>query len=350
MKLRWPFLVWLAFAGLALWMFYNTGKIEQIAGVVEIVSEPVASLEEGRIKTVAVKPGSQVKPGDIIAQLDTTLIDEEIAELQLELSIERLDRIRQFTDTILRIEEELRVLRLKQTSDTGQLAYLKEEIKRLEKEIEAGAITRDVVVPFQAQAAALVETTKLYPTLITEANTALTKAKGQLRSAEGEPATAADPESAGAAQFGLLLKRKEACTLKAIKGGYIADVLHQPGEVLSAGLPVATIIVDESPRIFGFIIDTSGIAVEIGQEVKISNTLDGKVGFTGKVIAISPYIKNLPDRSSPLPNRMVRGREIIIMPDENATNLVPGQSVLIYLKERNLSDIFPYLNNNSPAE
>jgi hypothetical protein len=69
----WPFLVWLALLILFCRLNSSSSRLGDLSGVADVSAENIAALETVRVRTVLVQPGQAVKPGDAIAEVDTSL-------------------------------------------------------------------------------------------------------------------------------------------------------------------------------------------------------------------------------------------------------------------------------------
>ena len=78
-KRNWPFMIWLAVLAFILLFYSRTQRYGRSCGMMEVIDEAVVPLETARLTSLAVMTGQHVKAGDVLAQMDTSLIDSEIA-------------------------------------------------------------------------------------------------------------------------------------------------------------------------------------------------------------------------------------------------------------------------------
>ena len=123
-KIKWPFLVWLIAVVLAIFFYFHGARFGSMTGVVDTMSEDIAPAEDARLLAVLVAPGQTVRPGDVVAVMDTNLISAEIA-LQQALydeasqaidfyQIDMLDADLEMLETARAAESELQEQRLAQ--------------------------------------------------------------------------------------------------------------------------------------------------------------------------------------------------------------------------------------------
>ncbi len=333
LKWHWPFFVWLGAAALAGWLYYRqgSGEFEQFNGVVEIVMEPVASLETGRVLSIEVHEGQQVQAGDVIARLDTSLVDQEISARAVELALDQQDRKRQFTNAVQRIKSDLRELRLEQAEDENELAAAREQAARQEKMLERRLIEAGALAETKARLSVLEQRAAMYPRMIQEMEAEL----AELERLQKEALGLSSPGAVNS-ELELLRKERENYTLRAVHDGFVARVDHQAGDVVREGRPVAHLVLHKAPQVHGFVPEESPLEMRQGDTLWVTPRYRNGQVFQMRVSYISPHVLSLPDRTSILPQAVVRGRQVVLIPADGAFTLSPGQAVAIHLKKPGL--------------
>ena len=337
LKLKWPLLVWLGAIFLAIYLYDNTGQFDILKGIVRVVDEDIAPLESGRISEISVRPGDVVKSGDVVARLDTSLIDLEIAMDQLQVE-------RQFSRSVNRAEEAVLDAKFEWATDGAELEVLSSELARLDELLSRQLIESDVVSRLRAQEKALAQAVALYPQRVAFLEDKLSKSK-ILKSSVREwlggndsvlPDAFFDGEEElhpGIAKkrIGLLSERRKLYTLRSHLDGVVSQVGVIVGEVVDAGEVIVTVVSQSSNTIVGFLPESNAHTIKIGNTAYISRPfLQAGEVIEGEVIAIGPEIMGLPGRVSPIPGQTMRGRRLLIHPKENA-NFIPGESVDIHI-------------------
>jgi len=166
----WPLLVFIGFTVLAVVLYSNGGQYRVMSGTAERIVETIAPLETARVVSVEVKVGDRVKAGDIIAQLDTSIIDaesavlkERIVQSRLESQLEQLTLERQFSSALQKAEQELRNADMQFKIDTIEHKALLEEISRLEPLLKQQLINAEALVAKRSRELVLREVLKLSP-------------------------------------------------------------------------------------------------------------------------------------------------------------------------------------------
>ncbi len=340
----WPLLVFVAFILIAVALYSNGGKYRVITGTAERVVETISPLETARIVKVHVKVGDRVEAGDIIAQLDTAIIDAESAVLKeriiqsrLESQLEQLTLERQFASAHQEAQQALRDAQMQFKIDTVEHDALVEEIARLEPLLQQQLIDAGVLVAKKARERVLREILTLSPDNIAALQAQVQRSELQKQSAlarlkEMEALVDSNAEDQQEA-VNLVNIRKDGYTLRALQSGVISEVEGRAGDVVEAGARIATILIDGPSRIVGFLTENNLSSVAIGTPANIYPTASVRdVGVVqAHVVQVSPAVYSLPERVSPIRGQVVRGRRVILAL-EDEVQLVPGETVSIEIE------------------
>ena len=340
----WPLLVFVAFILIAVALYSNGGKYRVITGTAERVVETISPLETARIVKVHVKVGDRVEAGDIIAQLDTAIIDAESAVLKeriiqsrLESQLEQLTLERQFASAHQEAQQALRDAQMQFKIDTVEHDALVEEIARLEPLLQQQLIDAGVLVAKKARERVLREILTLSPDNIAALQAQVQRSELQKQSAlarlkEMEALVDSNAEDQQEA-VNLVNIRKDGYTLRALQSGVISEVEGRAGDVVEAGASIATILIDGPSRIVGFLTENNLSSVAIGTPANIYPTASVRdVGVVqAHVVQVSPAVYSLPERVSPIRGQVVRGRRVILAL-EDEVQLVPGETVSIEIE------------------
>lgn len=346
---NWPVLAWLLAIAAAFWIYGRSARFGNITGTVDSVVEAVAPLDTARLISIDVELGQRVKAGQILARLDTTVLDAEIAESELSrvetegsMARDMLQMVRQFEAAVKEAESLLAQTRMEQQGAQGELDQLKKEYSRLLPLIEKRTVTEDAVAEIRPRMAALEEMIKSYPGLIAIAEERLQSAardRDQLiewiGAKEGEDI--ADAIARRMRERTDVLEESRAFherernnyLLRAAKDGIVASIWGDPGEVIVAGMPVIRIVQEKSSQVVGYLPEVYASSMQVGQKAWVwRNSGGSRNRIPAEVTAVSPEVNDLPTRLSPFANQIVRGRRVVLkLLEEN--DLVPGESVQI---------------------
>ncbi len=332
-KYKWPLLVWLA----AIWgggVLYRFGvQTVRIPGVVEALREEAAPVESARLVAVHVAPGDRVMPGQVLAVFDSSLAEAELA-------VERLQAERQFAAAIQGIAQRRRDLRIREAGERRRLDVLDAELQRVQLLIGASVEDAARLAYLRAEREAIAQSLALYPAEMAELERE--EAEARLRwerarqwfEAGPDVFTNAPPEGleAYAAALSVFRARRENFILRARHTGVVTRVLFQPGDVVPAGTPTITLLIENRQRVTGFL--SEYVTREVREGMRAFVEPAHRDLFTrltpARIVTVSPDIAWLPTRVSPIRNQTIRGRRIVVEL-EGPIAAVPGEAVNIYV-------------------
>lgn len=366
-KLRWPFLVWLGAVAGVIYLFAIQGQTATIAGAVEVVREDIAPLEDARLLRVHVAHGERIKAGDLVAEMDTAVIDAEIAQIRAEqalnqqeidarMALERLQLERQTARTISDAEDRLRTLQLQLATESNRLDGLRAQLKALTPVLGTDPTDIRQLLILRAEEDVLVRNVALYPAAIRAIEAERDAARTELEAAKtwnmGTTNLIARLPDAGNL-LATLEQRKTFAKIFARRDGIVSRVLHGPGDVVPAATPIVSTVVDDSQRIVAFIPEWLAHAVKTGDAAHITRPDRTGIPLTGKIVALGPEIMGLPGRISPVPGQTTRGlRALLVINEKN--DLMAGEAVTIHLSRPEWIDRVDeawrnFLNRQKPA-
>jgi HlyD family secretion protein len=336
----WPLLVFILISILAVLLYSNGGKYRVMSGTAERIVETIAPIETARIVSVHVLVGDRVHAGDIIAQLDTSLIDaesavikEQITQSRLESQLEQLTLERQFASARQQAEQALRDAQRQFQVETVEHEALLEEIARLEPLFEQQLISMEALVTKQASERVLREKLKSAPQNIRALIADVAQAKQQQESALTRLAERKEKLRSEVETVNYLNLRRDAYCLRAREDGVIAQVDHRAGDIVESGDTIASLLIDGPSSIVGFLPESNLSAIAVGTPANIypSVSIRDTGVVSAHVVQISPAVYSLPERVSPIRGQIVRGRRVTLALDTQV-QLVPGETVSIEME------------------
>jgi multidrug resistance efflux pump len=334
-KYRWPFLVWVAAIVGAILLYLQAGRTVAVSGVIEVIRETAAPLETALLLEVAVRPGEQVKPGDLLARFDASRLMAERAEVEAEMAMDQLQIERQFTRAISDAETRLRDVKLQQAMDENRLQVLQEQLKALDQVMNLAVEDASRLAFYRAEAESLKRAVGLYPATIRDLEEDTRRVREQMKHMREWAAedTGAPSNSAAAVAANLIASfrlREEQYALRARNTGTVSMVLQAAGDTVTEGAPVVVTVVRGSQHVIGYVPEAMAHAVNIGDTALITRPIQSGGALSAHVTALGPEILALPTRVSPIPNQTIRGRRIVLVIEEE-NDFLPGESVNIYL-------------------
>jgi len=317
MKLRWPALVWMAAATGAYLLYHYSDRAGSLQGVVETVHEVVAPLETARVAACYVVPGQRVEAGTVVASLDASLVEAEWA-------VQRLEIDRAFETDRLRIAAERRETAQRHAAEESERQALEEELARMEDLVRRRLLDVQQVVNHRTRYRVLSKAVERHARELSELEVAMEALLARREAMQAR--------WTGETDGGWLARIRDEYTLRVQHDGVISTVHVRPGQVVETGIPVVTLLVDQSPRVIGFLPEWDLQPVVAGQRMHMMRTAGGPV-LEGRVVSISPEMRTWAADVSPVPGRVMRGREFVVEVVDEA-DLLPGEAMTLYTERR----------------
>lgn len=366
---NWPFLLWLAVIVFITAFYSRNQRFGQMTGTVEVIGEEIVPQETARLVSVNVVVGQRVARGDVLAQMDTSLIDAQLGVDEATLRDARdtfaqyqrsmVASINQAETAIHDADSAIKTAQMRQQSGAAQVAVLSRELKRREDLLAKRLIDEMAVSELRPQIAALEQDLEAYPKLIEinqQARASALKNHEALQaclrldpSGNLSAAISNKTESSLAiveATREKSLLRKKSSTLRANRDGTVSRLYIQPGNMVPAGTPVMHIVEEHPSTVIGFLPETGPVAFKAGQEVfvwRLGEEVSWALGTRRWVVpavvqSVSPAVEALPVRINPVQVQIqggvpLRGRRIIFKfkmnPGAAGAVFIPGESVEI---------------------
>jgi len=348
---NWPFLAWLGIIILAAYLYTRSTQFGQLTGVVETIAEPIAPLQTARLRAIKVELGDRVKAGQIVAVMDTTLVDVQLALAEATMAEAQgtlatyegtmHNLVRTFDTAIKDAETKLGEQKSLEESDRARLKELQNQQAGLEDLFKKKLISKAEVDALKPEIVALERTVAAYPELIATYERMLTDSRIErenlqrsLRVADGEDVSKAI--SLKAAAQGDIMKtavemrkiEKESFNLRVSRDGIVSQLLQVPGDVVQSGMPIARIVSEHSDEIVGFLPELHLSSLKVGDTAYAFREYGRSSAIKLSVESIAPEVDTLPGRVSPIQGQPMRGRRIMFK-IEGTHDLVPGETVQI---------------------
>jgi len=353
LKSGWPFLVWLGAVCVLAYLFLFRTQVGTLTGVVDTVAEPVAAIETARLADIMVTIGERVKAGQILAHMDTAVVDAEIQQIDAEIqeaenSIGNFERqtlgtIRTFEDAIKDAQAAIEDLKRQTDRDTALLSQMKEQQSRYDDLFDRKLIDAAAAHALKPSIAALERELEAYPAMMAVEERRLDdsiEARRQLYNSlqlrDGEAIQGAlqrraeDQKAILEAAREARVSRRNTYTLRATRDGIVSRIFHHPGHIVPGGEPILRLIMENSRMVIGFLPEVHLTSILPNQRAYVWRHGGTGDPIPAHVVTIAPEVDNLPARMSPLSTQMLRGRRVIFEIEENH-DLVPGETVQIRL-------------------
>ena len=339
----WPLLVWVLVLAMAFWAYNKGVKFSRMNGLVDPIQEAVAADEDARILQILVKTGTTVKKGTPLVKLDTAVLDAQIGKLEKAIRSDLEDRLLSHELDLARLKSERREIMRDQASDLGELSAVQEQLDRLEKAILGQAspqaqnqmrvVLSESLGDAGKDVSRLRATTELYPGQLEELGLDITRLQGEvdkLRKSMENPEELASANG-DLSELQELRVLRDRGTLYSGHDGVVDRVERDNGEFVLKGETILRIVAyPEEIRVL-LLNDQLG-RVKVGDRVWVSSIYDRYKYFPTEIVNLSPRVTNGPNTTSPLPNQVVHGQEIVARyPQESG--FIPGQPVIVHITE-----------------
>ena len=299
----WPWLIWIGAAVAVLALLPGGMYRVRFHGVAERTYEYVSPLESGRLKSLLVNLGDTVYEGQLIGELDNETLASEMLMDQASLMKTR--------DKVQAIKCDIEELKLEEAKSAAGLKTLEGQWARTQELRSKNLILEQEVEDVRPQIEATREVLKHYPGLIAQLEQRLALAEADSKLLDGEE---------------LKALQEAQCRLVARSAGVVAEVLHQPGDVVETGDPVVRISNVSTSRIIAFMPEEKRMDVAEGERCKVITAAKREIHY-GTVKSITADIRKLPVFTG-FADQILRGRRIVIQLEEGV-ELVPGEQVVV---------------------
>lgn len=299
----WPWLIWMAAAIAVLILLPGGMHRIRFFGVAERTYVYVSPLESGRLKTLLVNLGDPIEAGQLIGELDNETLASEMLMDQASLMKTR--------DKVHSIRFDVENLKLEQAKVAAELQTLEGQWKHTEELREKNLILEQDAEDIRPQIAAAKAVLKHYPNLIDQLQERLEFAERDAKLFNADD----------------LKKLQEAqCRLMAQTAGIVAEVLHQPGDIIKTGDPVVRISNVSTSRIIAFMPEEKRMDITEGERCRVIVSASRQT-YHGTVKTVTADIRKLPVFTG-FSDQIMRGRRIVIEVDDEV-KLIPGEQVVV---------------------
>jgi multidrug resistance efflux pump len=329
---------WLVIGGaIAGFWFLSHGAafgVLPVVGFAEAIDSSVGSIASARIKTVAVKVGQRVKAGDVLVELDGRQLEAKrdvlragLGKAEAELTAQRGIQ----EASVLRSELLALRTRAAEHGDRAELRILQQEMK-----IFDGLSAEHLITPLQLTEAERQRQTigarvSAYDSARESGRAGFDRRQVPNPSHDDTVAARVAPYEKAVEAARAELRQTELAiadlVLKAVGDGSVAAILHRPGEVVSAGTEIITVMTGRPGAIQSSAPDPIASRLHAGSHVSVRRTGFWSRSIDGTVLELSPEIEEAPLRARTSPSVPAWGRRVVVQ--TSAADLLPGELVYV---------------------
>ncbi len=312
--------------GAAAAVYHGQDARGALVGVAEGRPEAIAALEVARITAIHVAVGEEVQPNQLIATLDTSALDGEIAivqadkrRLEAEAKAERMLLGRRLDVDREVVEREARREQEDLVRVNAETRALDSEIERVTKlVVEHQAVAGDLAQLSlrRAQLASLAHEKPLTLGVLTRQLGAAVRRRNEVDESSSATSAKHDAELAVVQRrIDLLEKRRAGFFLRASRKGRVASLDKHPGETAGPGESIVK-VVSASGNVVVCVPERGALGLREGDSARLWVRGQRAAPLVGRTVALGPMVSALPDRCWPTPKLPIWGREVTVAIDE----------------------------------
>jgi multidrug resistance efflux pump len=352
---RWPLAVWLALAVIAVAFYVKSTQFGVLSGSALTIKQNVSPIETARVKAVFVKIGDCVTNGQMLAQMDTTMVDSQLAEAEAALAAaegswagyeeQMLSLLRSYDDGIASAEAAVAQQKGQLDSDAAKLAELKTMQARrdalfankLISEVEDDAL-RPEIAGLEKDVASCTQMMQIYETTVTSRKKERQDLQQSLKLGPGGEVKEAIAQKT-AAQTEILKNavamkklQQESYSLRSQADGVVSDIGNYPGTTAKPG-DIVVSVVSASRSIIGYLPEVRQGLIKVGDRGYAFRLRSAPLKV--RVVENAPEIDEIPTAVRPSTaaqqSAVTFRAQRIVLEIDGPGSLVPGESVQIRL-------------------
>lgn len=304
----------------------------------------VAAAETGRLAELPVAVGQRVKAGQLLARLDTTILEQEIAvaearlkQLETEpaasaaqLETDGYAEERSFQADVSHAAAELENAQTAQATQAAELRSLQQEMQRQQGLVKEGLSRADRVEELSVKARSIAELSAVWPERMRALQARLQQAEARLAAWRSHHKPNATPESqarrlqplrskAVEQQHAISVLRAKLATARILApaDGEVVSVLARPGDVASSGTPIL-VLHGTGPRMLVAYVNERARLQNGAQAVARRRSPAGEE-FSTRVQRVGDNVVQLPPRFWQFPTLPIWGREVFLAVPESVS-------------------------------
>jgi HlyD family secretion protein len=337
----------------AVWLIRDPGMTAPVPAQVVARDYKIAAIETGRIAAILVAPGQRVAGGQLIARLDTSVLEREIAggEARLRqlgsetdastvvLEVEGYQTERSFQTDVESAAAELSSARAAFSQQAAELQQVRAEHERQGQYLREGLIRRDRVDELELRLKTLEKAVTEWPgrleALSARHQAAATRladwrSKYSGNSAAQSKETRVQPVRRRMAEqieaLRVLRARLENANILAPAEGNVVSVLAQAGDVVRAGDPFAILYGAGERQVVAYVSEREGRNLQAGRAANLQRRTPTRERFASRVVRVADSVSQFPPRFWPSPQIAIYGREVTLEAPAGAP-LDPGETI-----------------------
>jgi multidrug efflux pump subunit AcrA (membrane-fusion protein) len=284
------------------------GTVVYTGSVAPFNEEDVFPRVTGRIVEMPVYPGDAVRPGQVVARLDSVELSSRVRETEAALATAQASRAQMDADlvaaryTVAQMEKELAMV-------DADLSYARSQIARTERLFNSGAVSRQEYESDRAMAASTGAKREAALAKLEQARASETATRKKLEAADSMVLQA----QAALRTATIVRDYVEITTPNA---GYVVKRLVAPGVLVQPGMAILKVAQVDRVRLQANVGERDVASIRVGSPVTVTTTAAGQPPIVARVTAVFPFVEQGP-----------RTAVVEALVDNPGRRLLPGQYV-----------------------
>lgn len=285
-----------------------TGTVTYTGSVAPFNEEDVYPRVTGRIVEMSVYPGDAVRPGQVVARLDSVELSSRVGEAEAGVAAAQASRAQMEADVVA-AEHAISQMENELVMADAELTYARSLIARTERLLAVGAVSRQEYESDRAQAALAQAKRDAALAKLEQARAGQTAARKKLEAADSMVA-----QARAAVRTASIVR--DYADIVAPTSGYVVKRLVAPGVLVQPGMAILKIAQIDRVRLQANVGERDVALVRVGSPVKVTGMVPGQPAFTARVTAVFPFVEQGP-----------RTAVVEAIVDNPGRRLLPGQYV-----------------------
>jgi len=331
--------VWFGSAAAAVWLSSEDAAVADAPGQVTAEESKIAAVESGRLVELLVHPGQRVEAGQLLARLDTSVLEREIAvaqarlkqygaETQASAAVMESDGYaseRSFQMDLDEVAGQLDSARAEQARQSTELKHLQEEIARQMQFVKQGLAKVDRIDDLEIRRKLLADAVAQWPGRIAALEQRRKEATARLEQWRTQHRASTAPVSREARlqplrdriaeqveALRMLRTRLEGAKLIAPSGGNVVTLLARQGDVVRAGDPFAVLSCPTRRLVVAYVNERDGNRIAAGAPALLRRRTPMREELLTKVARVADVVSQVPPRFWLTPMLAQWGREVYL--------------------------------------
>ena len=262
------------------------GTVVYTGSVAPFNEEDVYPRVTGRIVEMLVYPGDAVRPGQVVARLDSVELSSRVGEAEAGLVTAQASRAQMEADltaaryAIVQMEKELAMV-------DAELTYSRSLIARTERLFNTGGVSRQEYESDRAMAASTEAKREAAQAKLEQARASETGARRKLEAADSMVSQAR-------ASLRTATIVRDYVEIVAPSSGYVVKRLVAPGVLVQPGMAILKIAQIDRVRLQANVGEKDVASIRVGSPVTVTTTVPGQPPITARVTAVFPFVDQGP--------------------------------------------------------